>query len=150
MRAPSFVAFLAVVLTACAAARTAPAAGDPTTEIPRMLQSSAAAWNSGDLEGFLDDYMDNAETAFIGSTVTYGVPAIRARYKASYWKTGTASQKLAFDEIRIRPLGSAHAIASGRYILTNPATGAQEATGRFSLVLESTARGWKIIHDHSS
>lgn len=115
-----------------------------------MLTASAASWNAGDLEGFLDDYLDAPGTAFVGSTVTHGVDEIRRRYQASYWKTGTPVQHLRFEDIEVRPLGGEHALALGRYVLLTPGTANVEGQGWFSLVLQRTAAGWKIIHDHSS
>lgn len=116
-----------------------------------MLEASARSWNDGDLEGFLDDYLDSPETAFVGSTLTFGVPAIRSRYQASYWRTGRAEQHLRFEDIEVRPLGTDHALALGRYLLSNPGSGESEGRGWFTLVLRRTAPGtWRIIHDHSS
>ena len=145
----------AALLAAGCAARTPAAppapAGDPAGEIRAMLEASARSWNAGDLEGFLDDYLDSPTTAFVGSTVTHGVAEIRKRYLASYWRTGRPAQHLRFEDIDVRPLGSAHALAFGRYVLLTPATGATEGTGWFTLVLERTApHTWRIIHDHSS
>ena len=114
-----------------------------------MLQASANAWNRGDLESVLDDYLDSNETAFIGSTVFFGVDQIRERYLASYWKSGMPAQQLAFEDIHVRPLGAEHALARGKYVLTNP-DGSAGGTGYFSLVLVRTSDGWRIIHDHSS
>jgi uncharacterized protein (TIGR02246 family) len=116
-----------------------------------MLEASARSWNAGDLEGFLDDYLDAPTTAFVGSTVTRGVGEIRDRYRASYWKTGQPSQHLRFENIEVRPLGNGHALALGRYVLLNPGSNATEGTGWFTLVLQRASPGtWRIIHDHSS
>jgi uncharacterized protein (TIGR02246 family) len=117
-----------------------------------MLHSSAASWNAGDLEGFLDDYLDSPSTAFVGSRVTYGVDEIRRRYQASYWSSGAPAQHLRFEDIDVRALGPdhAHALALGRYVLLEPASGAIQGSGWFTLVLVRTAEGWRIIHDHSS
>jgi len=116
-----------------------------------MLESSARSWNAGDLESFLDDYLDAPGTAFVGSTVTYGVDEIRRRYRSSYWRTGQPAQHLRFEDIAVRPLGPDHALALGRYVLLTPGTTTTEGTGWFSLVLQRIQPGeWRIIHDHSS
>lgn len=116
-----------------------------------MLEASARSWNAGDLEGFLDDYLDAPSTAFVGSSITHGVAEIRARYRASYWRTGTPAQHLRFEDIAVRPLGAGHALALGRYVLLTPGTGTTEGSGWFTLILQRTApHTWRIIHDHSS
>jgi uncharacterized protein (TIGR02246 family) len=120
------------------------------TAVPAMLRASAEDWNNGDLDGFLDDYLDSPETAFVGSDVSFGVEEIRARYLRSYWSTGRPEGLLAFEDIHVRPLGADHALARGRYVLTDRSTGAQTSTGMFTLVLVRTPDGWRIIHDHSS
>ena len=144
----------ALLAAACAprqASSPAAPAGDAASEIRAMLEASARSWNAGDLEGFLDDYLDAPSTAFVGSTVTYGVAEIRKRYRASYWRTGKPEQHLRFENIDVRPLGFGHALALGRYVLLSPATGATEGTGWFTLILQRTApHTWRIIHDHSS
>jgi uncharacterized protein (TIGR02246 family) len=116
-----------------------------------MLDSSARAWNAADLESFLDDYLDDPGTAFVGSTVIHGIDEIRNRYRASYWKTGKPAQHLRFENIDVRTLGADHALALGRYILVDPASGQTQGTGWFTLVLQRSApQVWRIIHDHSS
>jgi len=115
-----------------------------------MLRESAEDWNRGDLDGFLDDYLNSPETAFVGSDVSFGVEAIRARYLRSYWSTGRPEGLLSFEDIHVRPIGSDHALARGRYLLTDRSTGRLTSTGMFSLVLVQTSDGWRIIHDHSS
>jgi len=116
-----------------------------------MLEASALSWNAGDLEGFLDDYLDSPATTFVGSSLTHGPSDIRQRYLASYWRTGQPEQHLRFEDIDVRPLGDRHALALGRYVLFDPASGQTEATGWFTLVLQHTApHVWRIIHDHSS
>ena len=115
-----------------------------------MLESSARAWNANDLEGFLDDYLESAKTAFVGSTVTYGVDEIRRRYRASYWKSGQPAQHLRFENLDVRLLGADNALALGQYVLLTPGTSTVEGRGWFTLVLTRTSAGWKIIHDHSS
>ncbi|MBI4545718.1 MAG: DUF4440 domain-containing protein [Gemmatimonadetes bacterium] len=120
-------------------------------EITAMLRSSADDWNRGDLEGFLDDYLDSGETTFVGgSAVLHGVPELRRRYQAAYFKDGAPRDALRFEELEIRQLPPHHALALGRYVLFDRATHTTTATGFFSLVLRRTTRGWKIIHDHSS
>lgn len=141
---------LLLLSAGCATGAPAPAESDAVTAVPAMLRASAEDWNRGDLDGFLDDYLDSPETAFVGSDVSFGVDEIRARYLRSYWSTGRPEGLLSFEDIHVRPLGSAHALARGRYVLKDRSTSRQTSTGMFTLVLVRTADGWRIIHDHSS
>jgi len=119
-------------------------------EIRAMLKVSEAAWNRGDLAAFASDYEDAPTTTFVGREVTRGgVDAILARYQRSY-PTAEARGTLTFSEIEVRPLGDGYALAIGRFALKRTAAGGGDATGRFSLVLRRTTKGWKIVHDHSS
>lgn len=120
-------------------------------EIDSMLTASAGAWNAGDLEGFLDDYSAGPGMTFLGGSGRIrGIDEVRERYRASYWAPGTARDSLRFEDVEVRPLGPDHALATGRYVLHDPAEGATSATGWFTLVLEREAGGWRIVHDHSS
>jgi uncharacterized protein (TIGR02246 family) len=119
-------------------------------EIRAMLKNSEAAWNRGDLPAFASDYEDAPTTTFIGREITRGgVDAILARYRRGY-PTPEALGTLTFSEIEVRPLGDDYALALGRFALKRTQGGGGDAAGRFTLVLHRTAKGWKIIHDHSS
>ena len=119
-------------------------------EIRAMLKNSEAAWNRGDLQAFASDYEDAPTTTYVGREVTRGgVDAILARYRKAY-PTDEARGTLTFSEIEVRPLGQDYALACGKYSLKRTAAGGGDASGRFTLVLRRTPKGWKIIHDHSS
>jgi uncharacterized protein (TIGR02246 family) len=118
--------------------------------IQAMLKNSEAAWNRGDLAAFATDYEDAPGTTFVGKEVTRGgVSAILARYQRGY-PTPEKRGTLTYSEIEVRPLGDDYALALGKFSLKRTAAGGGDATGRFTLVLHRTPKGWKIIHDHSS
>ena len=121
-------------------------------EIEAMLHSSAASWNGGDLEGFLDDYWRSEALTFSGATgVTRGWEDVRTRYLQSYWAPETARDSLRFEGIEVLPLGGEHALALGQYVLYRPEEeGVVISTGYFSLVLRNTEGEWRILHDHTS
>ncbi|HKK92841.1 MAG TPA: nuclear transport factor 2 family protein [Longimicrobiales bacterium] len=142
--------------------------------VEAMLDASAASWNAGDLDGFLDDYTGDPDLAFVGASgVTRGIAEVRARYETGYWSTGAPRDSLRFEDIEVRPLGDRHALALGRYVLYRPAgSGTPEdtvtdpnaagrgdgaadgetvtSTGWFSLVLGLDDGRWRILHDHTS
>jgi uncharacterized protein (TIGR02246 family) len=128
----------------------APAADDG--QIAALLQASTAEWNKGNLEGFLLPYADGPDVTFVGSTgLVRGKDAIRQKYVTSYFpQGGPLPGQLAYRDLEVRMLGSRNALVVGRYVVTDRNTGAQAATGIFSLNLEKRPEGWRIIHDHSS
>src|SRR5215831_3539436 len=121
----------------------APLLAAQSDEITAMLQKSEAAWNRGDMAAFVSDYEDAPTTTFVGREVTRGgVDAILARYQRGYpnaEKRGT----LTFSEIEVRPLGKEYALALGKFSLRRTAEGGGDTSGRFTLVLHRTAKGWK-------
>jgi beta-aspartyl-peptidase (threonine type) len=126
--------------------------GSPAAEIQEMLLASAASWNAGDLDGFLDDYWRSDELTFSGDTgVTRGWDDVRTRYLNSYWAPGASRDSLRFEGIEVTPLGSDHALALGQYVLYRPEEGGRvTSSGFFSLVLWKPNGHWKILHDHTS
>jgi uncharacterized protein (TIGR02246 family) len=117
-------------------------------EVRKILKDTEDAWNRGDLVTVASFYDENA--TFIGRDVTHGGPdQIAARYKRGYpdrEHMGT----LTFSEIDVKPLGDGYALANGKFALKRTAAGGGAASGRFTLVLRKTDKGWRIIHDHSS
>jgi uncharacterized protein (TIGR02246 family) len=134
---------LGIVLFAGLAAAQAP-------DLERMMKTSEAAWNRGDLESFVLDYDDSPETTFIGKTVTKGSrQAILDRYRRGY-STREKMGTLTYSEMTVRMLSPEIALMTGKFDLKRTAEGGGDSTGRFTLVWKRTAQGWKIIHDHSS
>src|SRR5262245_58996474 len=120
------------------------------SEIRTILKNSEAAWNRGDMPAFTSDYEDAPTTTFVGKDVTRGgVDAILARYQRGY-PTAEKRGTLTFSEIEVRSLGEGYALVLGKFFLKRTAEGGGDSTGRFTLVYKKTAKGWKIIHDHSS
>jgi len=116
--------------------------------IGAMLEESASSWNRGDIEGFLDDYLDAPTTTFVGRDgLRRGVEAIREVY-APRFAPGATRDSLRFESLRVRGLGPGYALATARWILHRGET--VTASGPFTLVLRRVGGKWKIIHDHSS
>ena len=125
--------------------------GPTVQSVEAMLNESAASWNAGDLDGFVDDYSDDPRLAFVGATgVTRGIAEVRARYETGYWSEGAPPDSLRFEDLEVRPLGEGHALALGRYVLYRPTEDTITSTGWFSLVLGVEDGRWRILHDHTS
>jgi beta-aspartyl-peptidase (threonine type) len=112
-----------------------------------VLDAQVAAWNRGDIEGFMEGYRRSPDTVFVsGDSLTRGWQTVLDRYKKSYdsrEKMGT----LSFLEIKIVPTSRDTAVAYGRWQLVRSA---DTPHGRFTLILRRTREGWRIVHDHTS
>ena len=106
-----------------------------------------AAWNRGDIDGFMNGYVRSDSTEFVsGDKLTRGWKTVRDRYRKKYdsrEKMGT----LAFSELKVTLLSGDAAIAIGRWKLARKADTPQ---GRFTLILRRVADGWRIAHDQTS
>ena len=124
------------------------AAADPATEVRAVLDAQVAAWNRGDLAGFLTPYRPSEDlTFFSNNTVTKGFAAIRARYENRYGTSAATMGKLRFEDLEIIVLSPDAAFARGRYRLQRPD---DSPTGLFTLLLRKTNGKWEVVHDHTS
>jgi beta-aspartyl-peptidase (threonine type) len=116
--------------------------------IRAVLDAQVAAWNRGDIEGFMDGYWRSEETVFVsGDTVTHGWAVVLDRYKKGY-STREKMGTLTFSELEIKVIGKDTAVALGRWQLTR--AGGDNPHGRFTLIFRHKAEGWRIVHDHTS
>lgn len=114
-----------------------------------MLARSAAAWNRGDLDGFMDDYARDSLTSYVAAgRVVYGWQTLYDRYQANYFAPGRSRDSLAFSDLRVRGLGPRAALATARFGLYRGDS--VTASGPFTLILERRGERWYIIHDHTS
>lgn len=127
-----------------------PAAGDlrtPREVIRATLNAQAAAWNDGDLDGFMEGYWKSDELKFVsGVNVTKGWTATQKRYRDRYAGGGGLGQ-LSFDAIDVKLVTDDVAVTTGRFNLVR---GADVSSGVFSLVLRRDGGAWRIVHDHTS
>ena len=111
-----------------------------------MLDAQVAAWNRGDLEGYMDGYQRSPDIVFIsGDRLTRGWKTVLDRYKRSY-DTREKMGVLTFSDVEITMLSADAALVFGRWQLR--AKG--EPHGRFTLLFRRTGAGWRIVHDHTS
>ena len=145
MRFKLFV--IAACMASTAACGSVSAQNDAMSAIPPALMTSADAWNQADLPGHIGLYTENA-TFMGGNGPIQGRAVVGESLAKSFWRDGKPKQKLSFDRIEVRPLGDAHALSTGHFVLTGG--GEADRSGWFSLTWEKTSGGWRIIHDHSS
>jgi ketosteroid isomerase-like protein len=112
--------------------------------IRAVMEAQQAAWNRGDIEGFMNGYERSDTTTFVsGDEITRGWQTVLDRYKQRYSspeKMGT----LSFSELEIQPISPSYALADGRWQLNRAG---DSPHGRFTLLFRQTGSGWRIIHD---
>lgn len=118
-------------------------------DVVKVLTAQERAWNNGDMQGFLSGYKQSGETTFIGETVQHGSENLGQRYHSTY-PNRESMGTLSFSDLDPRLLDEHYAVVTGRFHLERPRRSGGTADGVFSLVLEKTSAGWKIILDHTS
>ena len=120
---------------------------DAASAIQTVIQSQQAAWNRGDIEGFMNGYWRSEKTVFVsGDEVTRGWQKVLDRYKAKYSDRAKMG-KLTFSEIEITELSNDSAVALGSWKLNREH---DQPHGRFTLIFRHFPDGWRIVHDHTS
>jgi uncharacterized protein (TIGR02246 family) len=115
--------------------------------IRAVLDAQAAAWNRGDIEGYMDGYARTDDIVFIsGDSLTHGWTVVLERYKKNY-DTREKMGTLAFSDLEIKVISKDAATVIGRWKLTRTSDAPH---GRFTLIFRKMAAGWRIVHDHTS
>lgn len=115
--------------------------------ILKTLDTQLAAWNKGDINGFMEGYWQSDSLMFIGkSGVTYGWNHTLENYLTSYPDT-TAMGKLAFKIIQVKRLSVIYFSVVGKWQLTRTIG---DLSGHFTLLFKKVKNKWVIVSDHSS
>lgn len=121
---------------------------DFLTQVEAILDAQAAAWNTGDLDGFMASYDRTPETTYIGAAgLITGFEGIRARY-APLFEAGAERDSLRFTNLEARDLAPGFGVVTARYVLSRD--GETTSTGPFTLVLLRVEGTWMIVHDQSA
>jgi ketosteroid isomerase-like protein len=117
------------------------------TAIRAVIEAQAAAWNRGDIDGYMDGYDRSPDTVFVsGDNITRGWQTVLDRYKKSY-NSREKMGVLTFSDLEFTVLNSGAALVLGRWRLKRAS---DEPHGTFSLLFRRTKAGWRIVHDHTS
>ena len=112
-----------------------------------LLDTQTAAWNKGDLQGFMKGYWENDSLRFIGkSGITYGWSNTLANYKRGYPDTA-AMGKLNFTILVVKKISPRYYEVVGKWYLKRSIG---DANGHYTLLLRKIKGSWVIVSDHSS
>lgn len=134
-----------------AAAQTIPttAAATARRAIVQTLTTQTAAWNRGDIPGFMEGYWKSDSLVFIGRKgPTYGWQPTLANYQKSY-PDAAAMGQLDFSGLRVSLLAPGAAQVVGRWHLARPAA-LGDLQGYFLLVLRQLGGRWVVVADHTN
>lgn len=116
-------------------------------EIIAILTKQQNDWNRGDINAFMENYLQSDSLMFIGKNgVTYGWQNTLQRYLKGY-PDKAAMGTLKFDILHIKKTGKRYRYVVGKWHLTRTAG---DVGGHFTLLFKKINKTWVIISDHSS
>ena len=117
------------------------------TAIRKVMDEQTAAWNRGDIDGFMHGYWNSPDMTFVsGNNVTKGWQPTLERYKKSY-NSREKMGVLSFTDLEITLTSKDSAVVLGRFTLVREK---DKPTGMFTLNFRKFKEGWRIIIDHTS
>ena len=144
-------AVMLLALVACGAATPPPKrmfAPSDRDAVKAVIEAQAAAWNKGDLDGYMAGYAKVDWLVFTsGGKIRHGWQETYDTFKAKYAQNPAAMGKLVFDVLAIDPVGADGAVVLANWTLTDSPS---DGRGVFTVILERRPDGWKVIHDHTS
>lgn len=108
------------------------------------MAEQEAAWDRGDIPGFMGGYADTI--CFVSKRGrTCGKEAVTANYLKSY-PNKAAMGDLTFTIYEVVPAGSHNAWVSGGWALYRET---DTIGGSFALLWQKQEEGWQIVRDHT-
>ncbi len=115
--------------------------------IRARMDAAIDAWNRGDIEGYLEGYLDSGETRMAsGAQVIRGKDAIANGFRARYTTPATMGT-FEQSDMEIELLGETDALVFARWRHTVDRT-VQE--GVFTVHLRKIGDDWYVVSDHTS
>ena len=119
----------------------------PTDRIRAVISRQEQAWNSGDIDAYMQGYWKSDSLRFVsGRKFSYGWDSILASYKKNYPDSARMG-KLTFNVKEIKMLSNYAALVVGRWQLERIK---DKPSGVFTLLIERIDDKWVITHDHTS
>lgn len=138
---------IAILAACCIISFFSAAQSKDELAIRGAMNEQLAAWNTGDLDRFMNTYWKSDSMMFIGkSGVTYGWQNTLNNYKKGYPDTA-AMGKLDFDILHLKRLSVLYYSVVGKWHLTRSIG---NIGGHFTLLFKRIKNKWVIVSDHSS
>jgi ketosteroid isomerase-like protein len=116
--------------------------------IRQVLEDQVAAWNRGDLNGFMVGYWNSPDLTYSSTSGTKrGHQELLQHYQARYQAEGRSMGQLSFGGLEGEMLGPDVALVRGRWKVV---TGDKTQQGRFKLMVRRLPEGWRIVHDYTT
>ena len=136
-----FIALISIATTGSLSA------ADAASDIRAVMNAQVAAWNRGDIDGFMNGYAHSDKLEFVsGAKITRGWQTVRDRYRKKY-SSREAMGTLKFSDIEIKMLKRDIALVVGRWELARKK---DRPHGSFVLTFRHQLEGWRIVHDNTS
>ncbi len=116
--------------------------------IRTVLTTQTAAWNRGDIPGFMQGYWKSDSLVFLGRKgPTYGWQQTLENYQKGY-PDAAAMGQLDFSGLRVTVLNPSAAQVIGRWHLARPVAG--DVQGYFLLIMRQIDGKWVVAADHTN
>lgn len=114
-----------------------------------VLMRQQDAWNAGDIDAFMEDYVQSDTLRFTsGASVRYGWDGALERYYTTY-PDRDAMGELTFDDLKVDVLSEEWALVFGSWHLKRGGA-YEDIGGRYTLLMHREDTGWKVLYDHTS
>ncbi|OFY87234.1 MAG: DUF4440 domain-containing protein [Bacteroidetes bacterium RIFCSPLOWO2_12_FULL_35_15] len=115
--------------------------------IEKIMHEQEAAWNKGDIDGFMLSYWNNDSLKFIGKNgIQYGWKNTLDNYKKSYPDKATMGE-LVFSIISVEQLSENSCYVIGKWNLKREKG---DIGGYYTLLWKRINDKWVIVTDHTS
>jgi len=118
-------------------------------EVVKIVLAQEAAWNRGDLDGFLSRFKDDPDTQVVLGVRARGMTTIRNAFHTNY-PNREAMGAIEYTDIEARELGENFCLATGRYRVERSKKAGGAAEGNFTEVFQKTAQGWQVIFSETT
>jgi uncharacterized protein (TIGR02246 family) len=138
-----------VLLLACGSCAPPSSPEAVRSEVQQVVRAYVDAANRADVTVMMEMMSRGPGASSINDgSITRGWDAIRTANDAVI---GKVSSKMTLGSIDVLPLGGANALVIAPVTITvTTDEGSSGESGATTLVLEKSAKGWKIIHEHYS